>query len=366
MSMGSDPDASSNITNLPLSDPLCSSDSCLAFKTAHAASQAAVSYYHQYDYGHYTTWYYLAVVAVAMAIYAGRLYRNRRPPVLPTGPRKTSLTQKAVAVLRIVSYTHAKGRVAENFRLPSLGRALFLGFTWLFLLLLTFLIRPYYRERRGFGSPPLAVRTGLMSQALTPVIVALAGKVNVISFLTGIGHQKLNYLHRWASYMCLFLAIVHTVPFIYQPLHQPFGGPAALYKQYCKPGGYEVCSILPFHFTEPLTIKQVYWNSSTWHVGWACGSFRAMDPVTVLQPVLPHSHTHVCGLPGSPVLEFCRPAGLMGVSLGNACYMAHLSLRAVVIQVADIQHIPPLVLGVGRHSRRASGRIDPGDHSGPS
>lgn len=243
--MGSSSDPSHNVTNLPLSDPLCNSDLCLAFKAAHAESQAAVSYYQQYEYGHYTTWYYLTVVGVAMVIYAGRLYRNCRPPELTSRPRKTTVTQKAVALLRIVSYTHAKGRVADNLRLPSLGRAVFLAFTWLFLLLLTFLIRPYYRERRGFGSPPLAVRTGLMSQALTPLIVALAGKVNFISFLTGIGHQKLNYLHRWASYMCLFLAIVHTVPFIYQPLHQPFGGPAALHKQYYKPGGYEVCSIPP-------------------------------------------------------------------------------------------------------------------------
>lgn len=180
--MSSDSDASTNVTNPPLSDPLCNTDSFLAFKTAHAASQAAVSYYHQYDYGHYTTWYYLAVVGVAMAIYAGQLYRNRRPPGLPSGPRKTTVMHNAVALLRIVSYSHAKGCLADNLRLPSLGRALFLAFTWLFLLLLTFLIRPYYRERRGFGSPPLAVRTGLLSQALTPLIVALAGKVNVISF----------------------------------------------------------------------------------------------------------------------------------------------------------------------------------------
>ncbi|KAJ5711107.1 ferric reductase NAD binding domain-containing protein [Penicillium malachiteum] len=53
-----------------------------------------------------------------------------------------------------------------------------------------------------------------MSNALIPFIVALSGKVNVVTFLTGISYEKLNILHRWASYLCLCLAAVHTVPFI--------------------------------------------------------------------------------------------------------------------------------------------------------
>ncbi|KAJ5711106.1 ferric reductase like transmembrane component-domain-containing protein [Penicillium malachiteum] len=45
-----------NTTDLPLYDPYCNTDACLAFKKAHAASQKAVSYAHQFDYGHYTVW----------------------------------------------------------------------------------------------------------------------------------------------------------------------------------------------------------------------------------------------------------------------------------------------------------------------
>jgi hypothetical protein len=40
--------------------------------------------------------------------------------------------------------------------------------------------------------------------------------------------------------MCLFLPIVHTVPFIVAPFRE--GGAAALEKQYYKPGALEVCN----------------------------------------------------------------------------------------------------------------------------
>ncbi|KAI0796559.1 ferric reductase NAD binding domain-containing protein [Abortiporus biennis] len=44
-----------------------------------------------------------------------------------------------------------------------------------------------------------------------PLIVALAGKNNIISFLTGIGHEKLNVLHRAAARVCLILLWMHAI-----------------------------------------------------------------------------------------------------------------------------------------------------------
>ncbi|KAI1370515.1 ferric reductase like transmembrane component-domain-containing protein [Hypoxylon crocopeplum] len=256
MSMG-DSSSSGNVTDLPLSDPLCNSDACDAFKAAHQASQAAVSYDHQYDYGHYTTWYYLATIGVAVLVYAYRLNRNRRPPRNTPVSEKSTLSHKALALLRMVNYRHFKGRVADYFGFPSLGTLAFIAVTSLFLLLLTFLVHPYYRGHRGYGSPPLAVRTGLMSQALTPIIVALAGKVNFITILTGISHEKLNIFHRWVSYMCLFLAIVHTVPFIVQPLRD--GGPEGLRKQFYKPGGMEYTGTPPLGILVGIVVLSIPW-----------------------------------------------------------------------------------------------------------
>ncbi|KAI1205175.1 ferric reductase like transmembrane component-domain-containing protein [Annulohypoxylon truncatum] len=261
MSMGDD-HSMGNVTGLPLSDPRCDSDACDAFKAAHQASQAAVSYDHQYDYGHYTTWYYLAVIGVATVVYSYRLYRNRIARSRTSTPQQSgrttsTLAHKILAVCRFVNYRHSKGPVSDYFGFPSLGTLAFLGITSLFLLLMTFLVHPYYRGRRGYGSPPLAVRTGLMAQALTPIIVALAGKVNFITMLTGISHEKLNVFHRWVSYMCLFLSIVHTVPFIVQPLKD--GGAAALRKQYYKPGGMEYTGTPPLGILVGIVVLSIPW-----------------------------------------------------------------------------------------------------------
>ncbi|KAI0082566.1 hypothetical protein K474DRAFT_1585791 [Panus rudis PR-1116 ss-1] len=44
-----------------------------------------------------------------------------------------------------------------------------------------------------------------------PLVVALAGKNNLISFLTGVGHEKLNVLHRAAARTCLILLWMHAI-----------------------------------------------------------------------------------------------------------------------------------------------------------
>ncbi|XXH04248.1 Trihydroxynaphthalene reductase [Hypoxylon texense] len=262
MSMSMDMDmggssGSENVTDLPLSDPRCDSDACAAFKAAHQLSQATVSYDHQYEYGHYTTWYYLATIGVAMLVYIYRLNRNRVARRQSPVAGKSTLARKGLALCRMVNYRHFKGRVADYLGPPSIGSLAFIAITSLFLLLLTFLVHPYYRDRRGFGSPPLAVRTGLMSQACTPIIVALAGKVNFITMLTGISHEKLNVFHRWVSYMCLFLAIVHTVPFIVAPLRD--GGPAALHKQYYKVGSMEYTGTPPLGILVGIIVLSIPW-----------------------------------------------------------------------------------------------------------
>lgn len=347
MPMGDSP-TSENVTSLPLSDPRCNSDACDAFAAAHKASQAAVSYDHQYEYGHYTTWYYLAAIGVAMFVYVYRLNRNRRARQGVPGSERLMPTRKVLALFRAVNYRHLKGRVADYFGFPSLGAFVFIAVTSLFLLLMTFLVHPYYRGRRGYGSPPLAVRTGLMAQALTPIIVALAGKVNFITMLTGISHEKLNIFHRWISYMCLFLSIVHTVPFIVQPLRE--GGPAALRKQYYKPGGMEVCDFPPLrilcrmHAVKTDTrSRTVYRNSATGYTCRHCRVIHPMDSPSVLQLFLPTAHTHVHSVSRSALLAFEAGEGLVGVFVLDACNLARLMFSAPLLQVADIQHLPKLV-----------------------
>ncbi|KZT62768.1 hypothetical protein CALCODRAFT_552296 [Calocera cornea HHB12733] len=64
------------------------------------------------------------------------------------------------------------------------------------------------------GPNSFANRTGWLAYAQTPFIVGLAGKNNVISFVTGIGPEKLNVLHRTAGRSVLILSLAHTFAWV--------------------------------------------------------------------------------------------------------------------------------------------------------
>ena len=217
-----------NITSLPLGDPLCNNDTCFAFKTAHNASQAQISWASQFEYGHWTTYFYLIFIALFGLIYWFRRLSSISGDVAYPAKR-TTIFQKVKAVWRSIMYR----RLGIGM---SLGIATLIGLSILFAAVLTFAQKPYYRLHRGFGSPPLAVRTGLMAVALIPIIVALSGKYNAVTLITGISYERFNVFHRYVAYICLALSVVHTIPFIVAPLRD--GGVAALQKQFRKPSGH--------------------------------------------------------------------------------------------------------------------------------
>lgn len=101
---------------------------------------------------------------------------------------------------------------------PSLAVTTIIVIGTAFITLYCFLPEPYYWQSIRYGSPPLAIRAGMISIAMTPWIIATSMKANLISLLTGIGHDRLNVLHRWGGYLCLFMALVHTIPFYIQPV----------------------------------------------------------------------------------------------------------------------------------------------------
>jgi predicted ferric reductase len=101
---------------------------------------------------------------------------------------------------------------------PSLAVVTILTISLAFITLYCFLQQPLYWQSIQYGSPPLAIRSGMIAVAMTPWIVATSMKANLISALTGIGHDRLNVLHRWGGYLCLFMALVHTIPFYVTPV----------------------------------------------------------------------------------------------------------------------------------------------------
>lgn len=107
--------------------------------------------------------------------------------------------------------------------LPSAAVLVIVAVGLIFSLLYCFLPQPLFYETMAYGSPPVAIRAGMMSIALVPWIAALASKANMISFMTGIGHERLIVLHRWGAYICLILAAIHAVPYWYQSVRDPAG-----------------------------------------------------------------------------------------------------------------------------------------------
>lgn len=92
-----------------------------------------------------------------------------------------------------------------------------------FVTIFCFLQQPLYWQSIRFGSPPLAIRSGMIAVAMTPWIIATSTKTNILTIITGIGPERLNVFHRWLGYLCLFMSLVHMIPFYIQPVWEDGG-----------------------------------------------------------------------------------------------------------------------------------------------
>lgn len=139
----------------------------------------------------------------------------------------------------------------HRFTFSSLA-VLTVGFVALaFVALYCFLPQPLYWVSIRYGSPPLAIRSGMFAVAMTPWIIATAMKANILSLITGIAPDRLNVFHRWAAYLCLFMSLVHMIPFFIQPVWEDGG--MAIFSQLFPPGsgiiyGSGVAAFVPLCF----------------------------------------------------------------------------------------------------------------------
>jgi len=127
-----------------------------------------------------------------------------------------------IALIRFIVYRPLPDIVIRRrwrpIMFPSLPAASIILAATIFTTLYCFVPQPLYWSNITVGSPPLAIRAGMLAVALIPWILALSMKANLISMITGIGHERLNVLHRWAGWLCVFLSLVHTVPFYVTPI----------------------------------------------------------------------------------------------------------------------------------------------------
>ncbi|KAL5051021.1 hypothetical protein BDW71DRAFT_81737 [Aspergillus fruticulosus] len=149
-----------------------------------------------------------------------------------------ALLNNAIALTRWIFYRSLPEVRVGKYRIvfPSLGASAIILAALIFVTLYCFVPQPLYYTSIRIGSPPLAIRAGMLAVAMVPWIVAMSTRANFISMLTGIGHERLNVLHRWAGYICLFLSLVHTIPFYVTPIWEH--GMLEIYQLYLTPHIY--------------------------------------------------------------------------------------------------------------------------------
>ncbi|KAL6243297.1 hypothetical protein RBB50_009849 [Rhinocladiella similis] len=152
-------------------------------------------------------------------------------PLIPEKPRQQAAVSaiaplnNTIAVFRWIFYRPIPAVTIGKYRFtfPSLSVLVVIAISLLASLLYCFLPRPLFYASMSYGSPPMAVRAGMMSVSLIPWCVVLATKTNPVSLMTGIGHDRLIVLHRWTAYLCVVFAIIHAVPYWYQSVNDPDG-----------------------------------------------------------------------------------------------------------------------------------------------
>lgn len=144
------------------------------------------------------------------------------PPRMESSVSSLWITNGCIALMRFVFYrplpvvTWHKKMAPLVF--PSLSAVVLVLAAFTFVMCYCFIPQPYYWQSIAYGSPPLAIRAGMIAVAMMPWIVGLSMKANLITFLTGIHHERLNVLHRWLAYICLVLSLIHTIPFYITPV----------------------------------------------------------------------------------------------------------------------------------------------------
>lgn len=200
-----------NDPHLPTDHPQCMNKTCRAFEEGWRLSEEEIPFLTQLEYGKWTVYFY----AFWIFLFAVRHWyrRFREYFVVPHAElrrSRPSRAQRITAAWRFWIYRRLGGRLM-SLELPPYGTLALLTLSTVFMGVSPFVEEPYLRTLFRFGSPPLSVRCAMIISALTPLVVALAGKVNLVTILTGICYSKLNIFHRYSACVLFYLSTVHTV-----------------------------------------------------------------------------------------------------------------------------------------------------------
>ncbi|KAJ9666689.1 ferric-chelate reductase Frp1 [Coniosporium apollinis] len=151
-----------------------------------------------------------AVNIIDYAIYYQRLYSARRGLPLPAKPKSLLLRTNATITATTREFANASFAPLSFRRhtipLPGVGRTTLVLANLILLIVLCF----YGLDTKDRWSyEDIGYRTGFVCITQLPLIFLLAGKKNIIGWLTGTSYERLNWLHRWTSRCLLLTATIH-------------------------------------------------------------------------------------------------------------------------------------------------------------
>jgi ferric reductase like protein len=195
--------------NLSRTDPNCINASCLAYIQGWFEDQERYNSNLFPRYAQWAVYFYCVTIFIFSTLYLFRRLGDR-----DSGQQ---LKEKSMAYWRMLFYRRMTGRLGDSVDL-SFGQLTILSIATIFLIILPFYQGYYFRALFRYGSPPLSVRCAMLIMALLPICIALVGKVNIVTLLTGISYAKLNIWHRYIAFMVYALATIHLVGLSSQPV----------------------------------------------------------------------------------------------------------------------------------------------------
>ncbi|KAI9768955.1 MAG: hypothetical protein M1840_004551 [Geoglossum simile] len=164
---------------------------------------------------------YWAVVGTAIACAAAvhvyetalcqqRLYAASGLLPTPAKPKNILLRVCATtaATVREVAYAAPPPITfgSYKFRLPPLGRVIIVLSN-----LVTLVVLCLYKlnPKDQWQYEDIGYRCGFVTICQLPLLFLLAGKKNIIGFLTGSSYERLNWLHRWVARCLFFTTLLH-------------------------------------------------------------------------------------------------------------------------------------------------------------
>ena len=114
----------------------------------------------------------------------------------------------ATAICREITY-FSLGSIAigvRKLRLPTLGNVTLILSYFIVVIVMCFY---KYNTDDQWSWEPIAYRCGCIAQAQLPLVYLLAGKQNIVGLVTGVGYERLSWIHRWISRIVWLTVTLH-------------------------------------------------------------------------------------------------------------------------------------------------------------